>query len=395
MSALYNKVNILFVMGMKNKHLIIYSIFLVFFLLLSGCATDQNNPENTNENSDETNNNDLIKGSIIFEYPPFDLDKIYYILPMGFMDGGHVTPVDHQYYIANDETWVDVYSPADGFVDSIQHMDIAADDNPIPVDDYRITIQHTTTISSYYIHIDMLSEKLLAFDPGLGNYANVNIEVNAGEIIGNYTGSVDYIVVDEDVELDFIKPSSYEREPWKIRCPDPFDYFKEEIKNKMINKCLRTDEPLGGKICYDIDGKLVGTWFEEETNGYQGVDPDRYWAGHLSIVYNYIDPDAIIISIGTFIDTSEQFAVKDNSPDPAEISTDDGLVIYELTDYEYYKDDTRWDRNSLVQGLKIQNGIDHRGTILLQLIEDQKLKVEIFPNETATNFTENAKIYVR
>jgi len=381
-------------MGMKNIHLIIYSIIVVFVLLLSGCTTNQN--KNGDTNSNETNNDDLILGSIVFDYPPFDLDNVNFILPLGFMGGGHVTPVDHQYFIAYDDTWVEVYSPADGIVDSIQHMDIAADDNPIPVDDYRVTIKHTTTISSYYIHIDKLSEKLKGFDPGLGNHVNnLNIKVNAGEIIGNYSGSVDYNVVDEDVELDFINPSSYEREPWKIHCPDPFDYFKLEIKNKMINKCLRTDEPLGGKICYDIDGKLVGTWFEEGTNGYQGINEDRYWAGHLSIVYDYIDPDAIIISIGTFIDTAEQFAVKTNSPDPGEIAVEDGMIIYELTDYEYYKDNNRWDTNSLVQGLKLQNGLSIRGTILLQIIEDQKLKVEIFPNEIATGFTNDAKIYVR
>ncbi len=385
-------------MGMKNKHFKICSI-IILVLLLSGCLRNQNNNGNTKENSEGINDNDLFKGSIIFEYPPFNLDKIKYIEPLGLMSGGHVTPVDHQYYISNDDTWVEVYSPADGIVTSIQHMDIAADDNPLSVDDYRITIQHTTTITSYYIHIDKLSEKLLAFDPGFGNYVNnINIEVKAGEIIGNYTGSVDYNIVDEYIVLDFINPSSYDCEPWKIHTPDPFDYFNTEIKNNMISKCLRTDEPLGGKICYDIDGKLVGTWFEEGTNGYQGVNQDRYWAGHLSIVYDYIGPDAIIISIGTFIDTSEQFAVTGNGPNPAEVTVEDGLVIYELTDFEYYKDNERWDRKSLVQGLELKNSESTYGTILLQLIEDQKLKVEIFPNETSENingFTDNAKIYIR
>ena len=163
----------------------------------------------------------------------------------------------------------------------------------------------------------------------------------------------------------------------------------------MISKCLRTDDPPGGKICYDVDGTLVGTWFEEGTNGYQGVNQDRYWAGHLSIVYDYIDPDAIIVSIGTFIDTAEQFAVKGNSPDPAEIMVEDGLVIYELTDYEYYINDERWDRNSFMQGLQLQNSESSYGTILLQLVDNQTLKVEIFPNEIATGFTEQAKIFLR
>lgn len=381
-------------MGMKKRYLIIFSILVILILIFSGCSTNQ---KNSNENNNDGNN------SIAFNYPPFDLEKVYYILPMGGMTGAHVTPIDHQYYISynygSEEAFnIDVYSPSDGIVTSIQHMDIAAGDSPFPVDDFRLTIQHTSTIYSYYIHVDELSKKLSTIDPGLGKYASVNVEVSAGEIIGRYSGSVDYNIVDENVNLPFINPTSYMGEPWKIHCPDPFDYFNDEIKNQMIEKCLRTEEPIGGKICYDIDGRLVGTWFEEGTNGYGGVDPNRYWAGHLSIVYDSIDPDAIIISIGTFIDTAQQFAVKDNSPDPADISVDDGLVIYELVDYEYYKNDIIWDRESLVQGLKIKEGKSPRGTILLQMLGQQKLKVEIFPNETSeilTSFTKNAKIYVR
>ncbi|UCB59352.1 MAG: hypothetical protein JSV67_03415 [Thermoplasmatales archaeon] len=379
---------------MKKRYLIIFSILVILILIFSGCSTNQ---KNSNENNNDGNN------SIAFNYPHFDLEKVYYILPMGGMTGAHVTPIDHQYYISynygsEEASNIDVYSPSDGIVTSIQHMDIAAGDSPFPVDDFRLTIQHTSTIYSYYIHVDELSKKLSTIDPGLGKYASVNVEVSAGEIIGRYSGSVDYNIVDENVNLSFINPTSYMGEPWKIHCPDPFDYFNDEIKNQMIGKCLRTEEPIGGKICYDIDGRLVGTWFEEGTNGYGGVDPNRYWAGHLSIVYDSIDPDAIIISIGRFIDTAQQFAVKNNSPDPADISVDDRLVIYELVDYEYYKNDIIWDRESLVQGLKIKEGKSPRGTILLQMLGQQKLKVEIFPNETSeilTSFTKNAKIYVR
>jgi hypothetical protein len=198
--------------------------------------------------------------------------------------------------------------------------------------------------------------------------------------------------------LPFINPASYEQEPWKIHCPDPFDYFNDEIRTQLIEKCLRSADPIGGKICYDIDGRLVGNWFEEGTNGYGGVDPERYWAGHLSIVYDSIDSDAVIISIGTFVDTAQQFTVLDNSPDPANVTVDSGLVIYDLADIVYYKNDTTWDRTSLVKGLKVKNGEGVRGVILLQLLNGQRLKVEIFPNETSSNvnsFTENAKIYER
>ena len=393
-------------MGMKKRYLTIFSILLVLILMFSGCTTDQevkdDNTDNEPPNEDQDTN---VSGFVAFDYPPFDLEKVAYILPMGLMTGGHVTPIDHQYYVSYDfdlgnqaAVDIDVYSPANGTVTSIQHMSVAAGDPPMPVDDFRVIIQHTETISSMYIHIDELSEKLMAVDPGLGNYSSVNVEVSAGEVIGRYGGSVDYNIADEGVLLPFVNPESYENEPWKIHCTDPFDYFNESIKNTMIEKCLRTADPIGGKICYDIDGRLVGTWFGEGTNGYGGVDPERYWAGHLSIVYDGIDPDAIIVSIGTFVDTAQQFAVIGNSPDPANISVDDGLVVYELTDYEHFYNESRWDGSSLVKGLKVQNSEYVRGVILLQLIEDRRLKVEIFPNktsETANSFTENAKIYER
>jgi hypothetical protein len=363
--------------------------------------------ENNDVNDDfydenfDSNYNDLL----IFDYPPVDLDKVSFILPMGGMIGSHVTPIDHQYYVSYDfdkgdeaKVDIDVYSPYDGIVTHIQHMNVAAGDNPLVVNDYRLVIQHTSTVSSIYIHIDELSNKIAAFDPGLGNYTNVNIEVSAGEVIGRYGGSVDYNIVDENVVLPFINHDSYYSENWKIHCPDPFDYFNQSIKDELVEKCLRTDFPIGGKICYDIDGKLVGNWFEEGTNGYGGVNQDRYWAGHLSIAYDSIDPDAIIVSIGTFIDSARQFSVKNNSPDPANISVEDGLIIYELVDFQYYKNDTDWDRNSLVKGLKIKNYEHVNGVILLQMLEDRKLKVEIFSGKNSNEingFTENAVIYIR
>ena len=388
---------------MKKSYLNFLTVItLSVFLPFSGCISDYNND---NFESSNINGNTNGSGFVAFNYPPFDLEKVAFILPMGGMTGAHVTPIDHQYYVSYDFDLgddaaidIDVYSPADGKVTSIQHMSVATDDTPIAVDDFRLVIQHTSTISSIYIHVDELSDRLAAVDPGLGEYANVNVEVSAGEIIGRYSGSVDYNIVDEDVELPFVNPESYEVEPWKIHCPDPFDYFNESIKSKFVEKCLRTQDPIGGKICYDADGRLVGTWFEEGTHGYGGVDPDRYWSGHLSIVYDSIDPEAIVVSIGTFVDTSEQFSVKSNGPDPGNISVDDELVIYELVDFEYVKNDTIWDRNSLVKGLKVRNSEYVQGVILLQLIEDRKLKVEIFSGETAdevSGFTDNCKFYVR
>ncbi len=385
-----------------NKLFLNFIVVATLALLLSGCISDEivDNDGSSNGNGDVDED-----GFVVFDYPPFNLEKVAFILPLGGMIGSHVTPIDHQYYVSYDfdlgddaAVDIDVYSPGDGIVTSIQHMGVAVGDPPMSVDDYRLVVQHTSKVSSIYIHVDDLSDKLAEFDPGLGEYASVDVEVSAGEVLGWYVGSVDYNVVDEEVELAFVNPASYEAEPWKIHCPDPFDYFNESIKNTLVEKCLRSEEPVGGKICYDVEGRIAGNWFEEGTNGYAGVDLDRYWASHLSVAYDSIDPDAIVVSIGTFVDKAEQFSVSGNSPDPADVSVDDGVVKYELVDFEYVKNDSVWDRNSLVKGLKMRNSDWIRGVILLQLVEDRKLKVEIFPDKTAdeiSGFTDNFKFYVR
>ena len=116
------------------------------------------------------------------------------------------------------------------------------------------------------------------------------------------------------------------------------------------------------------------------------------------MAYDSIDPDHIIVSFGDFNDEERQFGVSSNAPDPAEVSVATGLVMYELTSYDYYNGAEVWDRSTLIQGLKVQNYDSVQGVVLFQLIEDRRLKVEIFPGQTAqtvTAFTENALFYVR
>ncbi len=378
------------------KFLLNIIVVILLISMFSGCTETE---LITEEDSGESE-------SIMFDYPPFNLSKVVFIEPLGAMIGNHVTPIDHQYYSALDHMlqdqaviMVDVYSPASGTVTQIQHMSSLPGDEAIPIDDYRIVIEHTSTISSVYIHLDTLSEKIAAVAPLPGEYASVNVAFGAGETIGYYSGTIDYNVVDEDIVLTgFVNPASYQAEPWKIHIPDPFDYFNEPIKSQLIEKCLRTAQPVGGKIDYDIDGRLIGSWFKENTNGYAGLDPANYWVSHLSVVYHNVDPEHIIVSLGSYNNQPRQFGVKNNSSDPADVSVDTGQVLYELVDYDYYDGDVRWDRESLVKGLKLRNSDFVQGVVLFQLLEDRRLKVEIFPYTTADGvgtFTENAMIYVR
>lgn len=308
------------------------------------------------------------------------------------MSGGHVTPTDHQYWRTKENEIAEVYSPSGGFVTLIERMGTVEEQR----EDWRIRIDHTCTISSLYIHIDELAPKLAALEPTTRRTANVRVPVEGGEVIGWYDFSVDYNVVDDDITIGFLTPELYEGEPWKIHTQDPFLYFSEPLKSQLEALSLRTDPPLGGRIDYDIAGRLIGNWFEEGT-AYRGDDPWQYSDTHLSIAPDYIDPDFIIVSMGLFAGEARQFGVRGNAPNPAGVGVGT-LVKYELVDFDYADGNQFWDRQSLVKGLQGVEGPKAHGVILLELIEDERLKVEVFPGKSGAEvlgFTSSMKIYAR
>lgn len=334
-----------------------------------------------------------------FLYAPVNLEKTVLLLPLGLMSGGHVTPIDHHYFqnFGNTGFDIEVYSPGEGVITEIQHMPGAKEG-----EDYRLVIQHTCTVSSIYIHIGVLSEKLQADAPTNHGYKGVKIPVTAGEIIGYYSTNVDYNLVDLESTLDFIMPDHYKPESWKIHVPrNTYDYFTDDVKNKLIAKSVRTIEPITGKIDYDVDGKLIGNWFVENTNGYEGIRKEgtEYWNTHLAFAYEFTDPSLVIVSMGDFDGNANQFAVKGNSPDPKSIGVESGLVKYELVSWGHItQDGSEWDKTSFAKVKKAVGGTSVEGTVLVEMLADRKIKFESFPGKEANEvdgFTANAKIYER
>ncbi|HEA46576.1 MAG TPA: hypothetical protein ENH99_02235 [Candidatus Pacearchaeota archaeon] len=382
---------------------VVIVLVVVLFFAFNGSFSKES--QNDNEESvvelEENNIKNNCEGTkTTFDYSPVNLEKTKVFLPLGLMTGSHVTPIDHHYFQDFDNTGFDieVYSPGDGFITSIQHMPGAKSG-----EDYRIVIEHTCTISSIYIHIGVLAERFKEHVPEDNTYVSLRVPVEAGELLGYYETNVDYNLVDEEVTLNgFVTPEFYEGEPWKIHVPDTYEYFNEPIKSQLIEKSLRTVEPISGKIDYDIDGRLVGNWFLEGTNGYagEGTQEEDYWEGHLSIVYDAYDPERIVFSIGNYGgEDSKQFGIKGNSPDPATIGVSDGLVEYGLVDYDYLTlDGKSWNRKSLSKDLRTTSNEMVNGVVLVQMIEDRKIKFETFPGKTGSqvnDFTSNAKFYER
>ena len=348
-------------------------------------------------------------GTINFTSAPRRLEDIEFIEPMGLMIGNHVTPIDHQYYYP--PNWKenvelsdlkDVLAPGDGIIVDIQRMPTYFTSiKGEGMQDYRIVLYHTCSFYSIYIHVYVLSPKIMKALGEIQPSENkrIHVPVSAGEVIGQ-ANSFDFSVHDEDTLLKgFIAPINYEREPWKVHTVDPFDYFTEPLKTKLLAKNIRQENPRGGKIDYDIDGKLIGNWFVKDTNGYLGIKQPEYWGTHASFSPDAIDPKHIIISLGDFNGKPQQFGVLGNAPIFNEVSVSSGKIAYELVEYNYQAENGKyWNGKEYAKNLRAVNQKEVKGTVLVELISERTLKLEIFPSKRKTEvlgFTMNAVVYER
>ena len=397
-------------------------IFFFLLILVSGCVsesvpelTEEINLENFTEIAEETPKIVQEKKGLLNPYPcegkgsfrlnvsPLALDNILKIVPMGQVSSFHITPTDHQYWHtidyfgSEDDTnnldRFNVYAPAGGRIVEIEKSK-----------DYRLLIEHTCDFYTIFIHVDKLSDKIKSYvnfeEDTSYEHEWPQIPVEEGEIVGTIgVGKLDFSVVDGSVMLKgFVNPETYEGEPWKIHTVDTFDYYEEPLRSELLAKNLRKIEPFGGKIDYDVEGKLIGNWFVENTNGYKGLGNENYWSTHLSIVYDALDPEHVIVSIGDFDGMGKQFGVKGNLPDPKDVSAENGIVKYELAPYSYYSKGKLWNEIDYVEDIKAENTDEVRGVALFQLMEGGKLKAEFFPNKKeneVSGFTEKAKLYER
>lgn len=354
------------------------------------------------------------KGQVEFGTSPMDSKDVGLFSPLGLMTGAHVTPIDHMYFYPIDvrsarDTYA-VRAMADGLITTISERKQQVNDinngAPKPAE-YQMKFWYTCDFASYYDLLTSLSPRLQAeFDAHKrsGGYAQVQVKVKEGEVVGRIGGqTLDFAVYDYTKQLSgFIVPEHYLVESWKLHVVNAFPYFKEPIRSQLLALDPRQAEPREGKIDYDQDGKLVGTWFKEGNGGFgmtNGKDPAP-WRAHLSFVYDAIDPSLAVLSIGDYGGQAQQFAVIGNAPDPATIGVGD-LHKYELTQIDHYRSSTGqpWSDNThAFDDIKARPGSYVQGTVLAQLVGTRKLKFEAFPGKPAaqvTGFDASAITYER
>ena len=342
------------------------------------------------------------RGPVKLNNYPLRLDDIGSIIPMGMTASGHVTPSDHFYLVTKESKdknqRYDVLAVADGHVVTLQWRPKGNPD-PTVFDrevDLKVVLEHSATSWSYVDHLDEVAEfirKEVGERMKPGQPVQLRIPVKAGQVIGKVGHQTfDFALIDTAVTLkNFVAPEQFlSRDPWKLHTVDPFDYVDEPLKSKLLALNSRKTKPFGGKIDYDIDGRLVGNWYEEGSGGYAGANRRLdYWIGHVSFVYHHIAPTNIVISIGDYDGRPRQFWVKGNAPDPAKVAEKDGAVKYELL----------WGQ----LGSSGQTQVRHdanvvQGVALAQVLPNRKLKFEIFRDQTAAeikDFTSAAKIFER
>lgn len=312
---------------------------------------------------------------------PMNIADVKSFTPYGLTAGAHVTPIDHLYFYPKDgpRDKYPVHAMADGFITEITVRGINVDTGAQRSPEYRYMIQHSCQTISYFDLITKIDDSIIKEYPDAATKGmHGRFPVKAGQVVGWIGGqSLDTAIYNMNLTLPgFIHPKMYEAEPWKIHTDDFFSYFAKEHQAQMLALSDRKVQPYSGKIDYDQPGKLIGNWFKEGTNGYAGANNygtgdgsgRGYWTGHLAIFYHHIDPGLIIVSLGEFQDGKPMsFAVSGNKPDPATITKDSGIVKYELI-------------YGPGSGGKIQD-TQIQGVALFQVLEGEKLKVEIFPNK--------------
>jgi hypothetical protein len=334
---------------------------------------------------------------------PMRLEDIGYVLPLGQMSGIQVTPGASQRYVGANTQAADgtypVSAPGNGVIVDIRR---SAGSNS---QQFRILIAYSCTFFEYLDSLSSLDPALKLMLPEQWNDQTntaLAVPVKAGQLLGSVGGKgVSLGIWDLSKPLSGLRVQlAYSSQPGKLYTASVSDYYQSDLSDQIVAKYLRSIHPIDGKLDYDLEGKISGNWFLAGSNGEAGNDPRQPWASQLSISYDYLDPVIPVISLGNVGGQPEQFLIKAGGPDPARVGAESGLVKYELVPITGYQDQdgALWDGTSFAQNLAPIGSGSVTGTLLVQLLESHKLRIEFAPGQTADQvsaFSEAALTYDR
>ncbi len=354
-------------------------LIMAAVIILSGCKENGNfvpggheeNPSNHWVSVEE-----LGHGSPVFTNLPIDLNNVDFIFPLGHLNPpGHVLPTDHAYFVLADCGFnKPVIAPGDGIILEIGFKRV---NTPGQNEDYDIFIAYTNNVRGMFGHLSSISHLIRARVGELIEGCNpVHIRVSAGDTLGftakvnGTSAALDFGIFNSDSTLPFRHPE-WVGDLDYLHTVCPFKFFTDSLKELIYSKVRRTGNPRCGKVFYDRYGKLVGAWFYSKNPG--------NWHEQLSFVYDVVDPNSIRIGLGEgFRIPSFSYAVYGNSPNPAYITPDSGMVVYHVY-------------TSPGIGVEL-----HQYTIIVKMLDDYTIKVDAFEGiQNDPHFTNQARIFRR
>lgn len=372
------------------RNCIKYIVLVAFVLTALACGTDS-----------IVDSYPFPDGKVLFTHSPIDIGGAKWFIGMG---EPNVMPKDHGGFVLAVPyvfpASVPVLAVADGVIILASNGTRAVPnipDAPQSVwgreyNDHLLVLKVSKSVQVNYAHVTTFHPTLAT---KLGNLPkdevghNVAVEVQGGDTLG-FVGphaAMDFSVTDFSLELNFLNPSRYPtNHPFAAHV---FDYFQEPVLSQVLEITPRQIPPRGGKVDYDIEGRIVGNWFLEGTTSF------TQWSRQLAIVYDHIWGDRITIADGSPMrdvpgiegpGRPDVWWVKGNSPIPDNVGVDDGMVKYTLIHGRNLRD-----TGEFIDELKPVQGV-----MLVEMIDAGRIRVEVFKGTTtADTFTSAAKVYVR
>lgn len=322
-----------------------------------------------------------------YTFAPIELADIREISPLGSLNPpGHTIPTEHTYlHIAQEyggQKIVPLKSPGDIYITAISSD---RDDIAPARSEYAIGFSLCRDVHGYFNHVKEISNELRKIlgsveceqwtvNPGNICSKRIFYEAKAGTVlggVGHKQGNFDFGTYDYRIKHEFINPYRYgfydgsKVGPATLHKVCPYDYYEPSLKDKIYAKLQNNGRPKCGKTMQDLIGTLQGNWFYGEAR----YDVPSSWEQQLSFAYEHADPSLATISIGgQFTDTSK-WRIKEKTSGQlnrkfSDVKQDGNIYCYEGTDPYIAIDPAK------------ANKAKQEGKIILQLIDDDTLKVE-------------------
>jgi len=207
--------------------------------------------------------------------------------------------------------------------------------------------------------------------------------VHAGQRLGTTVAELpelDFGLVNYQTTVGFVNPARYVDE--QLHCDTPISYFTEPLRSQMYAVTQRITGDKDGQINFDVQGRLVGNWFLDGLAAIGSVSQaPAAWPQQLAFAYDNYDPAHRRVVIGSALSLPGAFEPAAGSIDFKDVSVSSGQVVYQLS---------QW-------GAPGQPPGPPRGVMIVQMLDDARVRVETLPGSSDTNptFSAAARIYVR